>query len=296
MIQFVKKVQNKIKRSIYIFYIRNLRKYFRFSSYPYVSGDTFRSMSNHVIDEISDIKLSKVNNQDIIFVKTDYLNYFFEEVFPKLTDEIKLITHNSDYEIDNKYISLIKNSNITWFAQNLTIDTKEFNMFKPIPIGLENRSYLKNGKLSHFKEKNLFKGEKLTKIYCSFNFSTNNERIYIYNLIKDHNEIVFSRFKDHKRFIHDLSKYQFNLCPEGNGIDTHRLWESLMLGVVPIVKKNNFIKNLSDHKIPMLVLDEWTDLLKLTKQDLNEIYSSKKNEIENNDYLFIDYWEKYINN
>ena len=46
----------------------------------------------------------------------------------------------------------------------------------------------------------------------------------------------------------------------------------------------------------MLVLDEWTDLLKLTKQDLNEIYSSKKNEIENNDYLFIDYWEKYINN
>lgn len=296
MIKFIKKVQNKIKRSIYIFYIRHLRKYFRFSSYPYISGDTFRRLSNHVIDEISDIKLLKVKTRDIVFVKTDYLDYFFEKVFPKLPDGIKLITHNSDYEISTKYINLIQNRNITWFAQNLTVDTNEFNMFKPIPIGLENRSYLKNGKLSHFEEKNLFKGEKLTKIYCSFNFSTNKNRIYIYNLVKDHDEIVFSRFKDHKRFIFDLSKYQFNLCPEGNGIDTHRLWESLMLGVVPIVKKNNFIKNLSDHKIPMLVLDEWTDLLKLTKQDLNEIYSSKKNEIENNDYLFTDYWEKYINN
>jgi len=294
MIKFIKKVQNKIKRSIYIFYIRHLRKYFRFSSYPYISGDTFRALSNHVIDEISDIKPSKVNNQDIVFVKTDYLEYFFEKMFPKLPDDIKLITHNSDYEISNKYIDIIQKSKITWFAQNLTIDSNEFNMFKPIPIGLENRSYLKNGKLSHFKKKNLFNGEKLTKIYCSFNFSTNKNRIYIFNLVKDHDEIVFSRFKDHKRFVYDLSKYQFNLCPEGNGIDTHRLWESLMLGVIPIVKKNNFIKNLSHHNIPMLVLEEWTDLLKMTRQDLSEIYLSKKNELEKNDYLFISYWEKYI--
>lgn len=296
MNQLINKILKKIKRSSYIFYIRHFRKYLRFSSLPYVSGDSFRNISNHVLDEISKINLSKVKHKDIIFVKTDYLDYFFDVIFPKLPDEIKLITHNSDYEISKKYIKLIENRRVSWFAQNLTIDSNEFSMFKPIPIGLENRSYLKNGKLSHFKESNLYNGEKDTKIYCSFNFNTNKKRIYIYNLIKDHEEVVFSRFKDHKKFVNDLSKYQFNLCPEGNGIDTHRFWESLMIGVVPIVEKNNLIKNFYNHNIPMLVLDKWEDLLKFTKKELNEIYLSNKNKLKNNDYIYLDYWEKYIKN
>lgn len=296
MIQFINKVQSKIKRSIYIFYIRHFRKYLRISSYPYVSGDTFRSISDHVIDEITNINISKVKKQDIIFVKTDFLDYFFEKVFTKIPDEIKIISHNSDYEINDKYINLIENTKITWFAQNLSIDSSQHKKFNPVPIGLENRSYLKNGKLSHFKDRNLFQGEKETKVYCSFNFSTNNKRIYVYNKLKNHEEIIFSRFKDHKSFIYDLSKYQFNLCPEGNGLDTHRIWESLMLGVIPIVENSNFISNFGNHKIPMLILNQWEELMKLTKQDLNEIYLSKKNELQNNDYLFIDYWEKFIRN
>ena len=36
----------------------------------------------------------------------------------------------------------------------------------------------------------------------------------------------------------ELSSYKFALSPEGNGIDCHRTWECLYLGVIPIVKKS----------------------------------------------------------
>ena len=36
--------------------------------------------------------------------------------------------------------------------------------------------------------------------------------------------------------LHD--NYSFELCPEGNGMDTHRFYEALFLNTIPIVKKN----------------------------------------------------------
>jgi hypothetical protein len=30
-------------------------------------------------------------------------------------------------------------------------------------------------------------------------------------------------------------RYKYVICPRGNGIDTHRVWEALYLGVVPVV-------------------------------------------------------------
>ena len=33
----------------------------------------------------------------------------------------------------------------------------------------------------------------------------------------------------------ELSAYRFCFCIRGNGLDTHRFWESLYLGVIPVV-------------------------------------------------------------
>jgi len=45
----------------------------RGSSYPYISGDTFRSIANIIYDEEHpNLKISDIKPGDIIFVKTDY--------------------------------------------------------------------------------------------------------------------------------------------------------------------------------------------------------------------------------
>ena len=71
----------------------------RTDNYPFVTGDTFRLVSDYVLDNIensipSDFKL--IPNAKI-FIKTDNLDQFFSEYYPNKKSQIILITHNSDY-------------------------------------------------------------------------------------------------------------------------------------------------------------------------------------------------------
>ena len=81
-----------------------------------------------------------------------------------------------------------------------------------------------------------------------------------------------------------LSKYMFVICPEGNGVDTHRLWEAFYLKTVPIIRKNKISSFLLKANLPILVLDNWSDLSKLDSSRLKKFYSSKK-KFFNNKYF-----------
>jgi hypothetical protein len=68
-----------------------------------------------------------------------------------------------------------------------------------------------------------------------------------------------------------LKNYEFCICPEGNGVDTHRLWEAIYLKTVPIVIKSKFTDILIKNNLPLVVIDDWSDLNieKLNYQDYN---------------------------
>ena len=44
--------------------------------------------------------------------------------------------------------------------------------------------------------------------------------------------------KPYKEYLEELAQYRYCLCVRGNGLDTHRFWEALYLGVIPIVINN----------------------------------------------------------
>ena len=63
--------------------------------------------------------------------------------------------------------------------------------------------------------------------------------------------------------------------------------------MLQILKKNmisNFIKK---AKIPVLILNKWSDLSKFDEKQLQKFYFSKK-KLFNNRYLFQNYWKKRI--
>jgi hypothetical protein len=68
-----------------------------------------------------------------------------------------------------------------------------------------------------------------------------------------------------------LRQHAFCICPEGHGVDTHRLWEALYVKTVPIVIDSEFTRILQKHKVPLVVLDKWGDLdvSKLRYKDYN---------------------------
>ena len=85
----------------------------------------------------------------------------------------------------------------------------------------------------------------------------------------------------------------FVICPEGNGIDTHRVWEALYLRSIPIIQKNQISNFLIKANLPIMILNNWSDLSKLNEIDLLKIYRSKK-KLFSNKYLFQNYWKKKI--
>ncbi len=285
-------MENKIKSKLYFFYKKYLSYYFRLSSYPYISGDTLRNYCDHVWDETSTIDPTKVMHQDKVFVKGDMLFEYFNKIGSLISNNYSLFTHNSDEIIDDKYRNLIDDNIIHWFAQNLTTDLG--GRVSIIPIGLENRWYLKNGKLHSINKVQKQMNIKDLDILAAFNTQTNSERLLVKE-ISDKNQLITQIDNLRKKYYLDyISRSKFNICPEGNGPDTHRIWESLILRSIPILKSSAFSKNLKNQGIPIYILKNWQELESISIDELNHIYE-KYSKIELTKFSQFSYWESIIN-
>jgi len=58
------------------------------------------------------------------------------------------------------------------------------------------------------------------------------------------------------------------LCPAGNGLDTHRLWETLLAGSIPVTAASPMDSLL--RRLPVLIVDDWEDI---TLQLLQQSYA-----------------------
>jgi hypothetical protein len=91
--------------------------------------------------------------------------------------------------------------------------------------------------------------------------------------------------------IQRLSEYEFCICPEGNGVDTHRLWEALYVKCIPIVIKSKHIDILQKQlDIPLVILDSWDDF-DISKLDYTA-YTFSDNYYEK---ITMDYFTKRFN-
>lgn len=267
-------------------------KYNRKSSIPFISGDTFRNYCHHIFDETNTfLNPKKVKQNEFIFIKTDFISIFFKNIHPKINNSYNLITHNSDLSVSNNDILLKDNKIKLWFAQNLNVEAKQDVL--PLPIGLENLRFNRFGKINNFQIENKKDLNKI--ILSSFETSTNFlERKELKNIAKELRIVQEFKTKNNKVYANELSKFFYNLCPSGNGLDSHRVWESLCLNVIPIMIKNTFSQNLNNIGIPILLLNNWEDLYSLKADYL--IYNYEETVSKNNLQSFstFNYWKTYI--
>jgi hypothetical protein len=81
----------------------------------------------------------------------------------------------------------------------------------------------------------------------------------------------------------------FVVCPEGNGIDTHRLWETLYMGGVPIVSSNSYMNGLY-RRLPVVVLDDWRQLNEV--DFLERAWLEVQDKEWDSDVLMQSFWNK----
>jgi hypothetical protein len=241
---------------------------------PKITLNHLKSLNIHELN-------NEINNPKYIYTCTTDLEIFKEKIC-YLKNPFILISHNSDNNIiDNELYNYIANHEkiIKWYTQNLFFSHPKIDI---IPLGLANSQW-EHGNISYISN---IKINKTNNIYFYFSINTNNEkRKDCYLKLKDILEI--SEEKPPKEYFKYLSSFKFAICPEGNGIDTHRLWECFYLKVIPIVIDNIFIRKVEQkYKLPMIILKDWNDLkfMKLEYNDYDNTildFSILRNEIFN---------------
>jgi hypothetical protein len=274
-------------------FIRILYRYIRPASGQYISGDGYRKLATHIYDETAQsFSPEKVKQGDIVFMPTHYVARFFETLEPRINAKYILVTHNSDYPVDERLVSRAGSKIIKWFAQNNTFSNPKV---APIPIGLENLHHYNFGIPEHFDELRKTNHQKQNRILFGFNIQTNpSERQPAYQFasqcsIADN----LTTWPIQSEYLKLLNSYKFVLAPPGNGLDTHRSWEAMYLGVVPIVKYSVAMESFQKLGLPLWMVREWDELLAVDENMLEKKYEEVKGGFTS-PALFMKYWQSKI--
>lgn len=264
----------------------------RLSSFPYLSGDSFRAVADHIFDETDrSLNPKNVREKDIIFLKTDYMEQFFSTIHPHIKNKYILITHNSDYGAPGAYHQFLNDDKlIKWLGMNPTISYHE--KFIPIPIGIANREW-SHGKIETFT--NFFAQQKIQgrrSILLGMNFEPSSNAKARQHVWQKFHAVPFCTkiySTSHATYLSQMANTKFILSPEGNGLDTHRTWEALLVGAIPIVTTSNLDPLFKG--LPVVIINSWEEI---SESFLQQKYQDFLKTNFNYEKLFFYYWVKLL--
>lgn len=243
----------------------------------FITGEKIQLSCDHFIGIERDFRYNpniyKARNK---FLDINKINDYFEnkkKIFcynspfislELLTNKLKfmknpftLVFHNSDESLNEKHLILFENLSLLEciYAQNVIINHEKVI---PIPIGLANSQWIHGNPQIH-KEVYEMTIIKTKNIYFNFNIGNNpNKRQICYDIINK-KDISWNKNLPYKNYLIELKKHKFAICPEGNGIDTHRFWECLYMNTIPICLKNTITTYYKKY-FPIVLLDDWREL------------------------------------
>lgn len=184
------------------------------------------------------------SNGDVVFVKTDYLTWFLNN--RKIDVPITLVTGVSDLSpTSEESRRILANPNITkWIGCNiLTTHPKIIKL--PIGVGEPERINGNHDILVRLHARRIPWTEKLNNICVPYYTATHPSRLVKPTLPK-------LEFED---YMCELSKHKFVVCHRGNGVDTHRICETLLMGSVPVLEHSGLDDMYSQW--PCLIVDSF---------------------------------------
>lgn len=254
-----------------------------YDTYPIIHGDRFLKLANIVLRkksrtdyyEVRDYSKSNIlyfedipevwNNPSLFFCNTEDACEF-QTILDKLQNPFVLLTHNSDENVTEKYSFLYNHPKLVhWFTQNLCISHPKLSF---LPIGIANPTWQHGDylALTSIREHTI---PKSYPIYANFLIETNRTaREYCAKVLTDKGIPIHPRCHPYDNWVHIAGSY-YCICPDGNGVDTHRFWESLYLRTIPIVLRNPLSEQLA-KEYPCILLEKWEDLdISILKRDVS---------------------------
>lgn len=263
---------------------------------------------------------------DSVYVRiTDVISFFQYNVIGNFKNPIVLVTGDMDTTVLED-VSIIQNflnhpKLLKWYAQNYSRNIIHPKM-EVSPIGLDYHTLFfadpnsqhdwgkPSTPLEQEQELINIKNEMKdirevngSKAVTNFHHSTygyplrrQQYREPVLKALQKLKSVIFLPKQTRDKFWKSCNSVAFVVCPFGNGLDTHRTWEVLILGRIPIVNKCNMNSYLFED-LPYLEIadDEWE---KMDEAFLQLKYEEimKKWDTYNFDKLTLEYWLNKINN
>lgn len=241
----------------------------------YINGDKFRDLCDFDFEKPQFVSGKK---KYILYADSNKYVNALSFISQHRDKRFVLVTDNGAPEIRKTGIPF---NVIRWFAMNPNFKHPKIS---PIPLGLERPKWHPTKMQIMLEAENT---KRLDKAFCQFNPGTKPDaRTEL--LVKASQRLidadVFScvNGQNFEGYIQNLKKYKYCFSPRGRGIDTHRTWEALYMGCIPITQKE-FIHEFEDFDLPILFLDNWEDF---NYQEVKGDFNSK--------LLTMSYWEKLI--
>tara|TARA_Y100000361_G_C11140998_1_gene335043 strand:- start:268 stop:1137 length:870 start_codon:yes stop_codon:yes gene_type:complete len=213
------------------------------------------------------INPDEVKKDDIVFVKTDYIyNGNFINLLKAIKHKFTLISAISSYNVGlghPSYIDIINSDKIKhWFCTNPpNVDSEKVT---GLPIGFEEREREGGNQeviRKHWKDKPRWQ-DKIDKIYLSYHTLGNNpNRDRNIKYLSSLPCVVTEKCKlSFDKYLEKMRQYKYVICLEGAGFDTHRNYEALLVGSIPIMINSTIKKIYDDWNLPSIFVDNWTQI------------------------------------
>lgn len=263
------------------------------SSHPYLSGDTFRHLATHSFDSPDSLPdPSIVEEGDVIFCIADLAEQLLGRVLNRLTVSVKLLLGNSDRDWDSSLVEISGHPNVSGvWAQNML---EAVTGAQVLPIGLENRWRARHGRIRDIKQARDRVQARSPRVMWAFDVGTNEvvrgEAINDLLLCAAAEPLGQISPRQHRQA---LTTYSFVAAPPGNGIDTHRAWEAMYLGAVPVILDSYMARTYELMGLPVWVVDSYAKLQDQSEQDLAIRYESIRSKFACQ-ALWAPHWEAVI--
>lgn len=174
-----------------------------------------------------------------------------------------IYTGQEDTPID-EYIGVPPNV-LQVYAVNAVYNNDQIT---PFPFGLQRQMNPDDNRLGVMKSY-VYRDEKrgANKLfYINMGIGRNPERAPLAEF-KD-NDWVTTRFNESSKFfpyskytdfLEELWNHKFIACPPGHGMDTHRIWETMYMRRVPVIKEHPYFRKLLAG-FPVLYVNNWYDV------------------------------------
>lgn len=189
---------------------------------------------------------------DSVFVNLDYITNFTSQftVFG-IRKKFVLVCQNSDREFNDTWLQRLAPYTLHIYSINCVVQRP---MVTAIPIGFGDWS------LTLLPTVDQTPVERTIEIYGAFLIHTNpTKRQACFDAVQSDPRVVFRTTTERRDFYELLRSSKYVLCPEGEGHDTHRIYESIYFGAIPVLIRGNPLTHMYERlNLPIKWVDSWS--------------------------------------